>query len=315
MGSISEPFGIPSISYAELVHGDPGARHSAAEEFAQALRTYGVCRVREHGISQHKLDDCFNKSRAFLHRDLQTKMADHRNSGLTSHVRFVPFGSEKVRGEPHLDETIEFKYGVYGRALADHWSWSSPGRELIDASKYLHEECIRIAHGLLGCLSQSMGLSSSLASIHGKENTFFAPYYYYFPDEKDDNVLRVPPHIDPTTMLFCFQDWLAGLQVADMRDMTGNLSSTAVSKKATFYPAKCQPGEFVVLAGHILRRLVGDIKHSVHCVERPVGTEGFHLNFWIVPRLDTRIGSGCAGKEEEVRAYLDRVFPGHLGAS
>ncbi|KAL6231868.1 hypothetical protein BDW75DRAFT_219018 [Aspergillus navahoensis] len=313
MGSISEPFGIPSISYAELVHNDQGARHLAAEAFAQALRVYGVCRVREHGISQHKLDECFNKSRAFFNRDLHTKMADYRNSGLTSHARFIPFGSEQVRGEPHLDETIEFKYGVYEQASADHWAWSSPGRELIDASKSLHEECIRIANDLLDCLSQSVGLSTSLASIHGKGNTFFAPYYYYFRDDSDDNTLRVPPHIDPTTMLFCFQDSLGGLQAADMRDMTGNLSSAAVSKKAAFYPVKCQPGEFVVLAGHILRRLVGDIKHSVHRVERPVGTEGFHLNFWIVPRPDTRIGSGCAGKEEEVRAYLDRVFPGHLG--
>ncbi|KAL4995596.1 hypothetical protein BDV10DRAFT_174408 [Aspergillus recurvatus] len=313
MGPASEPFEIPSISYAELVHDDPKARHSAAEEFAHALSAYGVCRVREHGIPLRKLEDCFDKSQAFFNRDLETKIADHRNSGLTSHARFVPFGSEKVRGEPHLDETIEFKYGAYNLAPAKHWS--SSGRDLIDASQYLHEQCIRIAYSLFDSLSQSMGLSTSLASIHSEEDTFFAPYYYYFPDDTDDNTLRVPPHIDPTTILFCFQDSLAGLQAADMRGMTGNLSSTAVSKTATFYPVKCQPGEFVVLAGHILRRLVGDNKHSVHCVERPVGTKGFHLNFWIVPRLDTRIASGCAGKEEEVRAYLDRVFPGHLGSS
>ncbi|KAL4739038.1 hypothetical protein BDV11DRAFT_188521 [Aspergillus similis] len=311
MGSVSEPFEITSVSYAELVHDDPIARHSAAEKFAQALRDSGVCLIREHGIPQHKLDDCFHKSRAFFNRDLETKMADHRYSGLTSNARFVPFGSEKVREEPHLDETIEFKYGVYDLAPTSHWSL--PGRELMDISKSLHEECIRVADSLLDCLSQSLGLSASLASIHGRENTFFAPYYYYFPDNKDYNTLRVPPHIDPTTMLFCFQDSLAGLQTADMRDLTGSLSSTAVSKKAAFYPVKSQPGEFVVLAGYILRKLVRDIKHSVHRVERPVGSEGLHLNFWIVPRLNTRIASGRAGEEEEVRAYLDRVFPGHLG--
>ncbi|KAL4749445.1 hypothetical protein BDW72DRAFT_133111 [Aspergillus terricola var. indicus] len=311
MGSVSQPFEILSISYAELVHDDPKARHSAAGEFAQALRDSGLCLIRDHGIPQHKLDDCFRKSRAFFNRDLKTKIADHRYSGLTSNARFVPFGSEQVRGEPHLDETIEFNYGVYDLAPTDHWSL--PGRELMDISKSLHEECIRVAHSLIDCLSQSSGLSTFLASIHGPKNTFFAPYYYYFPDDEDNRTLRVPPHIDPTTMLFCFQDSLAGLQSADMRDLTGNLSSTAVAKKAAFYPVKSQPGEFVVLAGHILRKLVGDIKHSVHRVERPVGSEGLHLNFWIVPQLDTRIASGRTGEEEEVRAYLNRVFPGHLG--
>ncbi|KAL4772272.1 hypothetical protein BDW60DRAFT_222570 [Aspergillus nidulans var. acristatus] len=293
MGSVSEPFDIPSVSYAELVHDDPKSRNPAAEKFAQALRDSG--------------------SRAFFNRDLETKTADHRYSGLTSNARFVPFGSEKVREEPHLDETIEFKYGVYD--LAPTNDWSLPGRELMDISKPLHEECIRVAYSLLDSLSQSLGLSTSLTSIHGPENTFFAPYYYYFPDDKDNNTLRVPPHIDPTTMLFCFQDSLAGLQTADMRAFTGNLSSTAVAKRAAFYPVGSQRGEFVVLAGHILRKLVGSIKHSVHRVERPLGSEGLHLNFWIVPRLDTRIASGRAGEEEEVRAYLNRVFPGHLGDS
>ncbi|KAL4812302.1 hypothetical protein BDW67DRAFT_170391 [Aspergillus spinulosporus] len=312
MGSVSETFEIPSISYAELVHDNPKSRHSAAEKFAQALRDFGVCLIRDHGIHQHKLDDCFHKSLAFFNRDPETKIADHRYSGLTSNARFVPFGSEKVRGEPHLDETIEFKYGVYD--LAPTNNWSLPGRELMNISKSLHEECIRVANSLLDSLSQFLGLSTSLASIHGPENTFFAPYYYYFPDDKNNTTLRVPPHIDSTTMLFCFQDSLAGLQTADMRDLTGSLSSTAVAQRAAFYPIKSRPGEFVALAGHILRKLVG-IKHSVHRVERPLGSEGLHLNFWIVPRLDTRIASSCSGEEEEVRAYLNRVFPGHLGDS
>lgn len=62
MGSVSEPFNIPSISYADLVHDDPKYRHPAAEKFALALRDSGVCLIRDHGIPQHKLDDCFHKA-------------------------------------------------------------------------------------------------------------------------------------------------------------------------------------------------------------------------------------------------------------
>lgn len=51
--------------------------------------------------------------------------------------RFVPFGSEKIRDEPLLDETIEFQYGVYEL----EGTWSEPGKRLLDASRLLHEVC------------------------------------------------------------------------------------------------------------------------------------------------------------------------------
>ncbi|CAI7676745.1 unnamed protein product [Penicillium pancosmium] len=143
-----------------------------------------------------------------------------------------------------------------------------------------------------------------------KRNSFFAPYYYSFEGINDTNPLRVPPHIDPTTMLFNFQDSHAGLEVADLSNTTGCISATAVEKTANFIPVHCQPGEFLVLAGHVLRRLVSDIKHSVHRVKRPVGISGFHLNYWIVPDLETSCNFG--EKKEDVAAYLARVFPAAL---
>lgn len=155
-----------------------------------------------------------------------------------------------------------------------------------------------------------MKLPRSLSSIHSVRNSFFAPYYYCFKDEEDNNTLRVPPHIDPTTMLFCFQDSLAGLEVADISNETGNISTTSVQKVADFIPATCEPGEFILLIGHVLRRLVGEFKHSVHRVKRPPGTSGFHLNYWTVPDLDTLCDFG--NKKEDVAGYLARVFPAAL---
>jgi isopenicillin N synthase-like dioxygenase len=216
----------------------------------------------------------------------------------------VPFGSEKIRGEAHLDETMEFQYAAYDSSI----SVQSPAYELRDACRPFHEECNRIHTALLDAISSSIILTRPLISIHSPQNTYLAPYFYHFPDPDDKETLRVPPHIDPTTLLFNFQDSLGGLKVADLTQLS-RLSAHAVTEAgAPFIPVTCQPGEFLVLAGSLLRKLLGEeMKHSVHCVERPVGSSGFHLNYWTIPDLDTVCGT--QEREESVKDYLARVFP------
>ncbi|KAL3492054.1 Clavaminate synthase-like protein [Aspergillus germanicus] len=303
MGSIEDSSLIPSVSYAILVADDTAARGLASETFVQALKTYGACRVRDHGISQDIIDNCVEKSWTFFNRDPDVKITE---SGTILGARYVPFGSEKIRGEAHLDETLEFQYAAYESPL----SVPSPVGELQNACRPFHEECNRIHSTLLRAISLSLNLVRPLECTHNTRNTYFAPYFYHFPDPDDREILRVPPHIDPTTLLFNFQDPVGGLKVADFTQLPGKrLSAQAVSEAgADFIPVVCQPGEFLVLAGNLLRKLVGgDMKHSVHCVERPVGSSGFHLNYWTIPDLDTVCGVGETA--ESVKDYLARVFP------
>lgn len=70
---------------------------------------------------------------------MEEKMCDYQNSGATSHSRFIPFASEKVRGETHLDETMEFQYSLYKQP----GNWSEPGRQLVNASELFHKVCVR----------------------------------------------------------------------------------------------------------------------------------------------------------------------------
>ncbi|KAL4942528.1 hypothetical protein BDV06DRAFT_222120 [Aspergillus oleicola] len=268
----------------------------------------------------------------WFEQPFEEKFNDSRNPAAVSHARFVPFGSEQVGSEAHLDETFEFQNDAYSsNPESASRGWSTPGKELLNASQHMHKECNRIVYTLLDSLSCAMN-RNSLTSLHSEQNSFFAPYYYYFPEEDDNNkdtTLRVPPHIDPTTMLFCFQDAHFGLEIADLSKTSykADLSTAAVTKTAMtpFIPVPCLPGEFVVLAGHLLRRLVPEMKHSVHRVQRPLGTKGYHLNFWIVPDLQLDVSSGglrvgCEvdggnrkgggrRKQETVAAYLARVFP------
>ncbi|KAL3457128.1 hypothetical protein BJX64DRAFT_296185 [Aspergillus heterothallicus] len=311
MGSIIAEAGtIPSVSYAELVHSDAAVRDLAAGSFTRALQSYGACRIREHGIPQEMVDTCFEKSTAFFNRDTNLKAAE---AGTIVNARYVPFGSEKIRGEAHLDETLEFQYDAYAYNPPPS-SETNPSYSLRDACRPFHEECNRIHATLLDALSSSFNLTRPLSSIHSTQNTYFAPYFYHFPDPQDTNPLRVPSHIDPTSLLFNFQDPLGGLRIADLRQTSGRLSATAITDSGTrFISATCAPGEFIVLAGNLLRKIVGErMKHSVHCVERPVGSKGVHLNYWTIPELETVFGMGD-GREESVGEYLGRVFPAAFG--
>jgi hypothetical protein len=56
MGSIENSCLIPSVNYSELLTND-----GAAEVFVQALKTYGACRIREHGIPKDIINNCFEK--------------------------------------------------------------------------------------------------------------------------------------------------------------------------------------------------------------------------------------------------------------
>ncbi|KAL2848332.1 hypothetical protein BJX68DRAFT_267773 [Aspergillus pseudodeflectus] len=305
MGSIENSCLVPSVNYYELLTND-----GAAEVFVQALKTYGACRIREHGIPKDIINNCFEKSWTFFEQDHEVKAAE---SSTIPGARYVPFGSEKIRGEAHLDETLEFRHCAYDSPLP---FGSSATRELRDACRPFHEECNRVHATLLGAISSSLNLARPLTSIHSLQNTYFAPYFYHFPDRTDKETLRVPPHIDPTTLLFNFQDALGGLKVADLSQLAGkSLSAHAVSEAdAAFIPVVCQPGEFLVLAGNLLRKILGGaMKHSVHCVERPVGSSGFHLNYWTIPNLDTACQVG--EREETVKDYLARVFPSAFGGA
>ncbi|KAL4908316.1 hypothetical protein BDW74DRAFT_175006 [Aspergillus multicolor] len=330
MGSITELHRLPSVSCADLQHQDLEIRDRAAGTFTQALRDYGACRIRDHGIPQEGIEKCFDKCRAFFERDTRMKIADAENTGpgikgkgevgRMASARFVPFGAEKTRGQPHLEEVLQLRDAVFNSADSDATaSMSAEARELIDASRDLHRLCGDIHATLLECLESSLCLvPSSLTAIHSQENSFFAPTYFApCSREQGQGVLRVPVHIDPTTLLFNLPDSHGGLKVADLRGISGagKISAAEIQHTAPFIDAGCQAQdrEFTVVAGNLLRKLLGDagIKHAVHYIERLVGSSGFHLNYWTVPDMQTRVDFG--GRGEVVGEYLARVFPSTFG--
>lgn len=52
---------IPSVSYSELLYDDEDIRNLAGMKLVKALDDHGACRLRDHGISQDLIDNCFGK--------------------------------------------------------------------------------------------------------------------------------------------------------------------------------------------------------------------------------------------------------------
>lgn len=52
---------VPSISYADLLQHDTDTGDLAKETLVKSLNDYGACRIRDHGIPQDLIDNCFNK--------------------------------------------------------------------------------------------------------------------------------------------------------------------------------------------------------------------------------------------------------------
>lgn len=50
---------VPSIDFKPFLHGSAGDRQLIASEIDEALGSVGFIQLHNHGIEQHKVDDCF----------------------------------------------------------------------------------------------------------------------------------------------------------------------------------------------------------------------------------------------------------------
>ncbi|RDW84065.1 uncharacterized protein DSM5745_04391 [Aspergillus mulundensis] len=325
-----EPFQLPSISYAKIARDNP-ERWNEEDRLVEALMAYGACRIRDHGISQEKLDRCFEMSRAY-----HNHLVEDNESGKG---KLMP---TKIQGP--LDSKLEQEHGALNPAL--YTDRLLCVQELQRALGSLYTDCGLMAWNILDSLSGAMELPVHLPSLNNG-SACFEPSFYT-PGTTNPDVC-FGPCIDPSLITLRFQDPHAGIKIADLRDLSadGNLSVKRVVGSATFYPVAAEPGECLLFAGHIFRKLVPAIKHAVYCIER--SENGVHLNFWHVPGEDVKLrpvgarrgegevkdeGEDEGGDEgddegddegeegdneedegdevEDVRAYLKRVSPNDL---
>lgn len=57
---------VPSVSYADLLQHDTETRDLARTALVKSLNDYGACRIRDHGIPQDLIDNCFDKVSGWL---------------------------------------------------------------------------------------------------------------------------------------------------------------------------------------------------------------------------------------------------------
>ncbi|XP_046549417.1 2-oxoglutarate-dependent dioxygenase htyE-like [Haliotis rubra] len=235
---------------------------TVADSFYEALSTVGFCYIKNHGLSQDKIDDYFRVSKTFFSQPRDVKDACESPTG-----RFNGYQAlEKERLTPtrpgDLKET--FNYSACEDHLNIKYPDNVPGMEAAFSTFFTY--VTHLAHRVLDVMSLSLGLQDRYylrkrhRSLGGKKSPATLRSIYYPPLPDDGSIkhgqLRCGEHTDYGTLALLFQDKIGGLQI---RSMDG-----------TFISVPPIEGTVVVNIGDLMQRWTADkLKATVHRVVIP----------------------------------------------
>ncbi|XP_071114329.1 uncharacterized protein [Haliotis cracherodii] len=260
---------VPVIDFAayRLQISDPESvsdsdLETLADSFYNALSTVGFCYIKNHGLSQDKVDDFFRVSKTFFSEPRDVKEACESPTG-----RFNGFQAlEKERLTPSrpgdLKET--FNYSSCDDHLNIKYPDSVPGMEAAFSNFFTH--VTQLAHRVLDVMSISLGLQdrnylrSRHRSLGGKQSPATLRSIYYPPLPEDGSIkpgqLRCGEHTDYGTLALLIQDKIGGLQI--------------MSTDGTYISVPPIEGTIVVNIGDLMQRWTADkLKATVHRVVIP----------------------------------------------
>ncbi|KAF1813539.1 flavonol synthase/flavanone 3-hydroxylase [Eremomyces bilateralis CBS 781.70] len=258
---------VPIIDFGPFLTGSIGDRKRTASEVDEALRTIGCFNLRNHGIPQSQVDECFSWSRQLF------SLSQHEKETLSPKPQSFEQGyfgmeSERVRGRPSVKENFDFG-NLKGKPLGP---WPDQLQGFRGFATDFHQNCSRLMNQLLECMSIALGPKESLGPYH--TGSMFTSSLIHYPAVsarliQSGEVVRSPAHSDFGTLTLLFQRDVGGLQVADMSS-TDKLSSAAVERTGTFLDVEPNPETILINVGYLLMRWTnGRWKNSVHKVVGP----------------------------------------------
>jgi isopenicillin N synthase-like dioxygenase len=148
----------------------------------------------------------------------------------------------------------------------------------------IFQDCAKLIHHLLDCLSIALKLSSSdsLSSYHAK-SLFNLDLLHYPPVStqllRSGAISRIPAHSDFGTLTLLFQDNTGGLEIADLQSASTE-KSAEFEKHGKFRHVKPVPDTVIVNVGYLLMRWSnGRWRNTIHrVVEPPLQLQGMALN-------------------------------------
>lgn len=260
---------VPSIDFKPFLHGSAGDRQLIASEIDEALGSVGFIQLHNHGIEQHKVDDCFQWSKRLFALSESGK-GSIRPSSPSRNRGYSGIGNEKIRDTICMKEN--FNCGNPKDLERDN-SW--PTEELLPGFRHFtedfYQDCAQLIHQLLQCLSLALNLSpkDSLGQYH--DSSLFDLSFIHYPTVSlpSGGLTRNPAHSDFGTLTLLFQDEVGGLEVADTSSTNSEISAR-VERSGSFVHVDPKPGTILVNVGYLLMRWSnGHWKNTIHRVSEP----------------------------------------------
>ncbi|KAJ9136698.1 Clavaminate synthase-like protein [Pleurostoma richardsiae] len=266
---------IPVIDLADI-DGDLDERKALAGRILRAAETSGFFYIKNHGISENKIQDALEQMQKFFHLPLETKLKIQSNPEI-SFYGFNGRGTKRVNPgssidrkegfnmhyEPRFDPLHEGKLDTVPQAVLDalprdSYIWDDVGLpEMQPRLIIYYQSCLALSRRLIRLLALGLDLPEdyfdAVTNYPGGDCTInFYPGHGDKPIADQDEV-GLGAHTDLQILTLLWQSAHRGLQV--------------LNSEGEWVFAPPIPGTIVVNIGDFLMRLTNDrLKSTVHRV-------------------------------------------------
>lgn len=245
---------IAVVSFDRFLHGTDADKQEVAEELYEAFSTVGWVYLKDHGISQERVDSIFALAKTFFELPLPKKMT-WKLSDPAVNQGYTADGAE---GNGGVDHKECYEHRRFNNPLCPE-DGALPGfKKTMDE---FYGECLHLGLSVLKCLAVAMKLGPSFFDDITRHADPQLRLLHYPAIERSvieqEGHARIIPHTDFGLCTLLFQDSVGGLEVDPFH--TGD-----------FKPAVPMPGTVLINIADLMQRLTNDrCRSTLHRVVSP----------------------------------------------
>jgi isopenicillin N synthase-like dioxygenase len=257
-----------------------------AAELRRACETTGFFYIRNHGVSQHVIDDVFAATKRFfdlpVEERLKVKIDDrfrrgYMPQGINQHPGYAPDLKESY--ELALDLPLDDPDVVAGLALHGPNRWPAAHPWLRAAAEAYFTETLALGKQMLRLFARSLAMPEDHFMQYCIKPMVQTRLFHYPPaPPQDQNAFGVAPHTDYGMITLLTQDPIGGLEL--------------LKRDGEWVAAPFIPGTFVVNLGDLFKVWTNDVYVSnQHRVVNRTGRERYSIPTFF--NLDYRTPVSC----------------------
>ncbi|KAF2728248.1 Clavaminate synthase-like protein [Polyplosphaeria fusca] len=223
---------VPIVDFRLFLNGDKAEKETVARQIDEAFRDVGFVYLKNHGVAQDMVEQCFEWSKTFFALPLPTKLLAPHPPGGSHHRGYSSPGLENVTQHTYDEAelstlrktTPDFKESFESGNTTDAsqpniWppDTALPGFRTFMEAFFPH--CATLIHHLLSALSVALGVPD-LAPTHA-QSLFQLRLLHYPPiavEQLREGRKRINAHSDFGTLTLLWQDGVGGLEIQDPRE-------------------------------------------------------------------------------------------------